>query len=179
LKKRKIDIDEEGIFRKSGSLERIKQIQHLYNQGQPVAYDQWEYHVAACVLKAFFRELPDSLLPDTIFNEIISLKALDVVDKVEVAKDLLNRKLPANNYKLLNYLISFLHEVSEHSAQNRMDARNLSYVFGPNFLRKKNDADFGLIDIERINSFVELLVKYHAEIFVRDEEPLHGGNKEH
>jgi hypothetical protein len=60
-----------------------------------------------------------------------------------------------------------------------MDARNLSYVFGPNFLRKKNDADFGLIDIERINSFVELLIKYHSEIFVRDEETVHTRNGEH
>ena len=51
-----------------------------------------------------------------------------------------------------------------------MDAKNLSYVFGPNFLRKKNDADFGLIDIERINLFIELLIKYHSEIFNRDEE---------
>lgn len=164
------NIEEEGLFRKSGSFERIKQIISLYNEGQPVAYDQWEYHVAACVLKAFFRELPESLLPDSIFNEMMSLQALDVVDKVEVAKDLLNRKLPSNNYKLLNHLISFLYEVTQHSAKNKMDAKNLSYVFGPNFLRKKNDADFGLIDIERINLFIELLIKYHSEIFNRDEE---------
>jgi hypothetical protein len=32
-------LDEEGIFRKSGSLNRIKEIQNLYNMGQPVAYE--------------------------------------------------------------------------------------------------------------------------------------------
>ena len=32
-------MDEEGIFRKSGSLNRIKEIQNLYNMGQPVAYE--------------------------------------------------------------------------------------------------------------------------------------------
>ena len=66
-------MDEEGIFRKSGSLNRIKEIQNLYNMGQPVAYDH-EVHVAACVLKAFYRELPQSLLPETIFNELITLQ---------------------------------------------------------------------------------------------------------
>ena len=72
--KKKKDLDEEGIFRKSGSLERIREIQSLYNQGQPVAYDNHEVHVAACVLKAFFRELPESLISEAIFNEIMSLQ---------------------------------------------------------------------------------------------------------
>ncbi|CAF0917889.1 unnamed protein product [Brachionus calyciflorus] len=162
------NIDEEGLFRKSGSFERIKEIQNLYNYGQPVAYHTYEFHVAASILKAFVRELPESLLTDTIFNEMMSMQVLDVVDKVEVARDLLNAKLPAHNYTVLNYLISFLNEVAQHSAKNKMDARNLSYVFGPNFLRKANDPDYGLVNIERINNFVELLIKYHSDIFTKD-----------
>ncbi|RNA02234.1 rho GTPase-activating 8 [Brachionus plicatilis] len=162
------NIDEEGIFRKSGSYERIKEIQNLYNYGQPVAYHTYEYHVAASVIKAFVRELPESLLTDTIFSEMMSLQALDIVDKVEVARDLLNAKLPPLNYKVLNYLISFLNEVAQHSAKNKMDARNLSYVFGPNFLRTSNDPEFGLVNIEKINNFVELLIKYHSDIFSKD-----------
>ena len=67
-------MDEEGIFRRSGSLNRIKEIQILYNLGQPVAYEDHEVHVAACVLKAFYRELPQSLLPETIFNELVTLQ---------------------------------------------------------------------------------------------------------
>lgn len=165
-----IDLDEEGLFRKSGSLERIKQIQSLYDQGLPVAYDTNEFHVAACILKAFFRELPESLLSETIFNEMMSLQALDTTDKVEVARDLLSAKLPLNNYKLLNYLIGFLNEVAQHSLQNKMDAKNLSYCFGPNFLRKTSSTlEYSLIDIERINTFVELLIKYHSDIFFNDK----------
>ncbi len=50
-----------------------------------------------------------------------------------------------------------------------MDARNLSYVFGPNFLRFGPEAnEVGLINIEKINSFVELLIKYNAEIFPKE-----------
>ena len=93
---------------------------------------------------------------------------MDIVDKVEVARDLLNAKLPPLNYKVLNYLISFLNEVAQHSAKNKMDARNLSYVFGPNFLRNQNDPEFGLVNIEKINNFVELLIKYHSDIFSKD-----------
>ena len=50
-----------------------------------------------------------------------------------------------------------------------MDAKNLSYVFGPNFLRPREGVDFGLIDVERINYFVELLIKYHSDIFINND----------
>ena len=88
-----------------------------------------------------------------------------MTDKVEVAKDLLNAKLPKLNYKMLKFLTEFLSEVAAHSSTNKMDAKNISYVFGPNFLRPRNGMDYGLIDVERINNFVELLIRYHSEIF--------------
>lgn len=160
------NLEEEGIFRKSGNAERIRQIKRLYNHGQPVAYDQHEVHVAACVLKAFFSELPESLIPEALFDEMATLQALDVVDKVEVTKDLLKAKLPKLNYDLLNFLIGFLSEVAAHSNKNKMSARNLSTVMGPNFLRQSQaDVNYTLLLLERINNFVELLIKYHSEIF--------------
>ncbi len=118
------------------------------------------------------------------------LLALDLADKVEVSKDLLNAKLPQLNYKVLKFLMKFLSEVKKNrneclklsnykneffekvannSSKNRMDAKNLSYVFGPNFLRPKNGVDYGLIDVERINNFVELLIKYYSDIFITSD----------
>ena len=92
-----------------------------------------------------------------------------MADKVEVAKDLLNAKLPAQNYKTLKFLVEFLSEVASHSSVNKMDAKNLSYVFGPNFLRQNMQGlDYGLLNTERINNFVELLIKYHSDIFTNN-----------
>lgn len=93
------------------------------------------------------------------------MKALDVADKVEVTRDLLKTKLPKFNYTVLKYIIEFLNEVTQHSNSNKMDARNLSYVFGPNLLRKADDPEYGLMHIEKINNFVEILIKYHSDIF--------------
>ncbi len=102
---------------------------------------------------------------------LASFSVLDVVDKVDVTKDLLSLKLPSNNYRMLAELIGFLHEVSLKAGTNKMDAKNLSYIFGPNFLRKaipaQADNNIGLIDIERINGFVEILIKYHPDIFAK------------
>ena len=83
-----------------------------------------------------------------------------------MAKDLLVAKLPQLNFIMLKFLTEFLSEVAARSNANKMDAKNISYVFGPNFLRPTvNDIQYGLIDIERINNFVELLIKYNVEIF--------------
>ena len=50
-------------------------VQLIYDlKGQPVAYDQNEVHTAACVLKAFFGDLPESLLPESLFDEIVTLE---------------------------------------------------------------------------------------------------------
>jgi hypothetical protein len=42
--------------------------------------------VAACVLKAFYRELPQSLLPETIFNELITLQGKLYSNKMKINK---------------------------------------------------------------------------------------------
>jgi hypothetical protein len=132
-------LKEEGLFRKSGSIARIREIQNLYNQGLPAAYDQYEVHVAACVFKSFFRELPESLLSENNVKEIMSLHglssfffffykfinnihliliiyccktALDPPDQVDVIRDIINKKISKNNYKILKYLIEFLDEVN-------------------------------------------------------------------
>lgn len=103
----------------------------------------------------------------SLFDEIATLIALDVVDQVDVARDLLKAKLPKLNYDLLKFLITFLYEVASHSARNKMTARNLSTVMSPNFLRQNQltDVNYTFLILERINNFVELLIKYESEIF--------------
>ncbi len=96
-----------------------------------------------------------------------TLQALDIPDQVDVAKDLLKAKLPKLNYTLLKFLIEFLSEVASHSAMNKMTARNLATVMVPNFLRnyQADNVTNTLLVLDKINNFVELLIKYDAEIF--------------
>jgi len=44
------------------------------------------------------------------------------------------QKLPRRNFLALKYLMNFLHEVSQHSGENKMDNNNLAVVFGPNLI---------------------------------------------
>lgn len=41
-----------------------------------MAYDTHEVHVAACVLKAFFGDLPESLITESLFDEMATLQGI-------------------------------------------------------------------------------------------------------
>ena len=56
---------------------------------------------------------------------------VDEETRVRVVEDVL-KKLPQNNYKILKYLVDFLHLVIEHSHVNKMNSNNMATVFGPN-----------------------------------------------
>ena len=104
---------------------------------------------------------------------------MDTSDKVDVIRDLINLKLPSINNNLVKYIVEFLALVTENSNVNKMNVKNLSIVFGPNFLWASPTTatasstinssainEFSLKNIECVNNFVELLIKFNKEIFI-------------
>ena len=95
-------------------------------------------------------------------------------------RDLLNEKLPAINYSLIKYIVEFLYLVAENSDVNKMNFKNLSIVFGPNFLWAPVTStpltasftinEFSLKNIECVNNFVELMIKFNKEIFLKESD---------
>ncbi|XP_029455940.1 rho GTPase-activating protein 8 isoform X2 [Rhinatrema bivittatum] len=64
----------EGLFRRSPSIQMIKEIQKLYNLGKPVNFDEYgNIHIPAVILKTFLRELPEPLLTFECYNEILGI----------------------------------------------------------------------------------------------------------
>ena len=125
-----------------------------------------------CCIYFYFREFKRKL-------KFFIFIALDTSDKVDVIRDLINEKLPAINYSLLKYVVEFLTLVAENSNVNKMNVKNLSIIFGPNFLwpsatvssataANSTINEFSLKNIECVNSFVELLIKFNKEIFVKE-----------
>ncbi|KAF8328209.1 uncharacterized protein EI90DRAFT_3146228 [Cantharellus anzutake] len=108
-------LESEGIFRRSPSSALLKQIKEAYNRGQTVSLSSFgDPHIAAVLLKAFFRDLPQPhLLP------------------------LIERRSPAT-LTVLSEVLHLLHEISLRSSTNRMDAFNLATTFSPNLLSGSN-----------------------------------------
>lgn len=149
-------LNSEGLFRISGSTDRIKQLRLMLNSGLSLEESIIEINSRdgskvnvddICgILKNFFRDLPKPLIPDDIVDILIK----DPEDKSIIhttcgpenfavyretqlnVKSVVNRKLTKSRRAILNTLCQFLHSVAEHSEKNKMTPHNLALVFAPN-----------------------------------------------
>ncbi|XP_060980337.1 rho GTPase-activating protein 8 isoform X3 [Dama dama] len=67
----------EGLFRRSASVQTVREIQRLYNQGKPVNFDDYgDIHLPAVILKTFLRELPQPLLTFEAYEQILEITSV-------------------------------------------------------------------------------------------------------
>ncbi|OXB61309.1 hypothetical protein ASZ78_002546 [Callipepla squamata] len=154
----------EGLFRRSASIQTIKDVQKLYNQGKPVNFDDYhDIHIPAVILKTFLRELPQPLLTFECYDPIVGITNVESCLRVTRCKQIIEG-LPEHNYIVLKYLICFLHMVSQESIYNRMTASSLACVFGLNLIwPSKGTAS--LSALVPLNLFTELLIDFYMNIF--------------
>lgn len=67
---KKIVIDTEGIFRRSGNYTRINDLKNIINIGEEVVLSNEDTYVVAGLLKKFLRELSEPLLTFELYEEI-------------------------------------------------------------------------------------------------------------
>ncbi|XP_068211781.1 uncharacterized protein [Palaemon carinicauda] len=123
----------EGIFRVPADFDEVHQLKQVV--------DQWEVgdcgdpHVAAALLKLWYRELYEPLIPDSLYQS-----AINAHDEPSQAVALVN-KLPDINRLVLSYLIRFLQYFAQPDivSATKMDASNLAMVMAPNCLRCTSD----------------------------------------
>ncbi|NXX91707.1 RHG08 protein, partial [Centropus bengalensis] len=154
----------EGLFRRSASIQTIKDVQKLYNQGKSVNFDDYhDIHIPAVILKTFLRELPQPLLTFECYDHVIGITSVESSLRVTRCKEIIHG-LPEHNYVVLKYLICFLHMVSQESLYNRMTASSLACVFGLNLIWPlKGTAS--LSALVPLNLFTELLIDFYTNIF--------------
>ncbi|NXW62338.1 RHG08 protein, partial [Eurystomus gularis] len=154
----------EGLFRRSASVQTIKDVQKLYNQGKSVNFDDYhDIHIPAVILKTFLRELPQPLLTFECYDHILEITSVESSLRVTRCKQII-QGLPEHNYVVLKYLICFLHMVSQESLYNRMTASSLACVFGFNLIwPSKGTAS--LSALVPLNLFTELLIDFYTNIF--------------
>jgi RalA-binding protein 1 len=120
-------IEEEGIFRLSGSQNVIKALRERFNNEIDVKLldgDYFDVHAVASLLKLYLRELPSSVLTRELHLDF--LKVLDVEDKDKrvAGFNVLVHKLPRANAELLSNLCSYLADIANRSDVNKMNVRN-------------------------------------------------------
>ena len=128
-------INEEGIFRLSGSNVVIKQLKERFNnEGDINLVTDPQYHdihAVASLLKMYLRELPNTILTSDLRLEFIGVTEMTNKNQKIAALAELVQRLPQANATLLKYLISFLIRIINHSDVNKMTVRNVGIVFSP------------------------------------------------
>ncbi|XP_073209470.1 protein FAM13C isoform X1 [Lepidochelys kempii] len=129
-----IGLDHVGLFRISGSVNKIKALKQKYDQGEKVdLINDGDIDSVASILKLFLKELPVAVFPDNLQANL--LKTFEdnknhMAECTQYLKRLLS-SLPKAHYSLFQFLSTFLLKVASHSEMNHMTLENLAIVFGP------------------------------------------------
>ncbi|XP_052001421.1 rho GTPase-activating protein 11A-like isoform X2 [Xyrauchen texanus] len=124
-------LDTEGLFRKSGSVVRVKTLRGKLDQGEDCLATALPLDIAG-LLKQFFRELPEPVLTVDLHSAFLKAQELPTEEERTSTTVLLSCVLPDRNLNTLRYFCSFLKSVSQRCAENKMDSSNLSVIFAPN-----------------------------------------------
>ncbi|XP_074642304.1 rho GTPase-activating protein 19-like [Tubulanus polymorphus] len=145
------NIKQEGLFRKTGHLQRQKQLKHRLFTGESLQLDNNENsytaHDCANVLKQFLGDLPEPLLgdryykghcqvPDMLPTDTDALTEKDrkrIFNKQIKSIQLLFHLLPVEQATILECLLKLLHKVSKVE-DNKMTADTLGTLFAPHIL---------------------------------------------
>lgn len=142
-------VQTEGLFRKAGSNIRQKEIKASLELGTPLGKTHHVIDVAN-VLKSFFRDLPEPLLPPGNLQETL-LRSLLCGDKQIHTLLLTCLLLPPLSLNTLAFFMQFLQTISHHSTSNKMTIENLAIIFTPGLM------PLAEIIGQRLNNHVKIL----------------------
>ncbi|XP_017558088.2 unconventional myosin-IXb isoform X3 [Pygocentrus nattereri] len=151
----------EGIYRKSGSANRMKELRQLLEADpHSVCLEDYPIHAVTGLVKQWLRELPEPLMTISHYNDFI--QAVDLPEKQEQLLSIYRvlEELPTAHYNTLERLIFHLVRVSREEKSNRMTPNSLAIVFAPCILRGPDSADplLSMKDVAKTTTCVEMLI---------------------
>uniref|UniRef100_A0A4W6F181 Myosin IXA n=1 Tax=Lates calcarifer TaxID=8187 RepID=A0A4W6F181_LATCA len=151
----------EGIYRKSGSTNKIKELkQGLDTDVDNMNLDDYNIHVIASVFKQWLRDLPNPLMTFELYEEFI--RAMGLQDKKEMIRGVYSviDQLSRTHLNTLERLIFHLVRIALQEETNRMSANALAIVFAPCILRCPDTIDplQSVQDISKTTACVELII---------------------
>ncbi|XP_006881859.1 PREDICTED: rho GTPase-activating protein 36-like isoform X2 [Elephantulus edwardii] len=136
-----------GLFTLEFSADRVHQLREEFDNGLDVVLDENQnVHDVAALLKEFFHDMRDSLLPDDLYMSFLLTATLKPEDQLS-ALQLLVYLMPPCHSDTLERLLKALHMITENCEDsigidgqlvpgNRMTSTNLALVFGSALLKK-------------------------------------------
>lgn len=151
-------IEEEGIFRLSGSSAVIKNLQEQFDKTPDISLCSYtelhvDVNVATGLLKLYLRSLPHFIFGDENFDKFKQVLEENSKDDHAIAlkyKQLCKEHVSKEDFDLMFVIFELLVTISRNSDVNKMTLRNLCIVFSPTLnvgvnMLQPFIADFGCI----------------------------------
>nr|ACF75508.1 START domain containing protein [Philodina roseola] len=123
----------DGLFRKPGVKSKIdrlrKQIEE--NSTEKIQFEDFQPFVVADVMRQYFRELPEGLIPPVLTRFLCELNKEVTPDDQILAIRYIFLVLPDENREVLENLLRFLLDVSIRSGNSQTVCRSLARIFLP------------------------------------------------
>ncbi|ESO04804.1 hypothetical protein HELRODRAFT_172479 [Helobdella robusta] len=155
-------LDSEGLFRKSGSFTRQKEIKETLSMNfDPSQLEVLSAYDLSDLIKLFLRELPEPLFTSRLQGFFLVCSSIGQCELIQTQL-MLCLLLPRPHLHLLRYLCHQLYIVSEHSPMNHMNATNISICLAPNMFKLSHslhNADLKLA--QKQADVLKILVENH------------------
>ncbi|XP_053147682.1 unconventional myosin-IXb isoform X2 [Hemicordylus capensis] len=152
----------EGIYRKSGSANRMRELkQSLQADPNAARLENYPVHTITGIFKQWLRELPDPLMTFAQYHDF--LRAVELPGKQEQLCAIYSvlEQLPRAHHDTLERLIFHLVKVALLEEVNRMSPNALAIVFAPCLLRCPDTSDplTSMKDVSKTTTCVEMIIK--------------------
>ncbi|XP_054654815.1 protein FAM13A-like [Dunckerocampus dactyliophorus] len=122
----------QGLFQRCGSVVKIHQLRQRFDCGEKVNLELEQVPNVASLLKLFFQELPEPVVPEYQRRRLVQTFRAST-DEAELNLSLKKNlcRIPDDNLTVLSYFTNFLSRVAAYSQLNLMTVDNLATIFGP------------------------------------------------
>jgi len=132
-------LDVEGIFRIPCSAADLQSLKEIVNLGLHKGFEKpIDTNLIAGLLRSYLNELPESVPSFPIVDALLSLpRNLETHEMLSQIRSIVQR-IPQHHYHMTKTIVLFLKKIADNSAVNKMNPRNLSVIFAPSFLKRRN-----------------------------------------
>jgi len=157
----------EGLFRLAGPQQQINSLRRMYDRGEEVDLHLVDdVHVVSGVLKLWLRELPEPVIPFTLYSPFIATQRETDANRWRAGMRSLLLSLPPENRCLLRKLTQFMKLVASNCEHNKMTAANLGICFGPSLMRPLTETMASAIqDIPLVTAMIAHMINFHADLW--------------
>eukprot|EP01088_Endostelium_zonatum_P006110 TRINITY_DN18219_c0_g1_i1.p1 TRINITY_DN18219_c0_g1~~TRINITY_DN18219_c0_g1_i1.p1 ORF type:complete len:1174 (-),score=270.18 TRINITY_DN18219_c0_g1_i1:46-3567(-) len=160
----------EGIFKHAGTGPEVQEYRERVDRGDFDFSGVQDIYTVGNLIKAFIRELPEPLLGIKTFTKWIAIPDIEDEQTLDRQLNQLLSDLPTVNQHVLGELMFLLFLVDNHYDQNRINADELSVIFGKDLLWKGDRYQMDFTVVTKINDLIRILIIDYEHFFEAEED---------